>query len=302
MKYEIKSEEENTRIDKFLSENFEFSRSFFKNLIDQGLVFVNGETVKSSYKVSTGDLIVFDYKKEELKLIPKDMALNILYEDDEIIIIDKPKDLIVHPNDNKNQDTLVNGLIYKYETLGNMNSIRPGIVHRLDKDTSGLLVVAKRDTGYNSLVSQFSKGTVVRKYKALVHGEIENSLMIDKPIGRNERERIKFAINFKNGKSAISIVKPLEKFNDYTLIEVELKTGRTHQIRVHLSSIGHPVVGDLFYGKTNEFEVETQLLHAYYIGFVHPVTMQKLEFKSEIPKEFEDILRRLKDEENFKCR
>ena len=302
MRYEIKSEEENTRIDKYLSENFEFSRSFFKNLIDQGLVFVNGETVKSSYKLAIGDLIVFDYKKEEVKLIPKDIKLNILYEDDEILIINKPKNLVVHPGDIENQDTLVNGLIYKYKTLGNMNSIRPGIVHRLDKDTSGLLVIAKTDTSYNSLVSQFSKGTVLRKYKALVHGKIENNSMIDKPIGRNERNRIKFAINYKNGKSAISIVKPLEIFNDYTLIEVELKTGRTHQIRVHLNSIGHPVVGDLFYGKKNEFGIDTHLLHAYSIGFVHPVTMQKLEFKSEVPKEFEDTIRRLRDEENFKCR
>lgn len=291
MRYEIRSEEENTRIDKYLSENFDFSRSFFKNLIDQGMVFVNGETVKSSYKLTLGDLIVFDYKEEELELIPQKIDLDIIYEDDAIAVINKPKNLIIHPTHDESENTLVNGLIYKYKTLGNMNSIRPGIVHRLDKDTSGLVVIAKTDESYNSLVSQFSKGTVVRKYKALVHGRIESNLMIDKPIGRNERERIKFAINYKNGKSAISIVTPLEIYDKYTLVDVELKTGRTHQIRVHLSSIGHPVVGDLVYGRKNEFKINTQMLHAYHIGFIHPVTMQKVEFNGVLPREFEEILR-----------
>ena len=175
-----------------------------------------------------------------------------------------------------------------------MDSIRPGIVHRLDKDTSGLVVVAKNNKSYNSLVSQFSKGTVERRYKALVHGKVGNNILIDKPIGRNERERIKFAINYKNGKTAISKVNLLESYENYSFVEIELKTGRTHQIRVHLSSINHPVVGDLIYGRKNEFNIQTQLLHAYYLGFKHPKTMERIYYESDIPKEFKDILGRIR--------
>ncbi|NLW43492.1 MAG: RluA family pseudouridine synthase [Tissierellia bacterium] len=294
MQYEIKSEKENIRIDKYLTEKFDFSRNFFKNLIDQKLVLVNGNTVKSSYQVNKGDLIVFNYKEEKIVIKPEKINLNIIYEDESIAIIDKPKNMIVHPTDSQVTGTLVNGLLFKYKTLGNMDSIRPGIVHRLDKDTSGLVVVAKNNKSYNSLVSQFSKGTVERRYKALVHGKVGNNILIDKPIGRNERERIKFAINYKNGKTAISKVNLLESYENYSFVEIELKTGRTHQIRVHLSSINHPVVGDLIYGRKNEFNIQTQLLHAYYLGFKHPKTMEKIHYESDIPKEFKDILGRIR--------
>lgn len=294
MQYEIKSEKENIRIDKYLTEKFDFSRNFFKNLIDQKLVLVNGNTVKSSYQVNKGDLIVFNYKEEKIVIKPEKINLNIIYEDESIAIIDKPKNMIVHPTDSQVTGTLVNGLLFKYKTLGNMDSIRPGIVHRLDKDTSGLVVVAKNNKSYNSLVSQFSKGTVERRYKALVHGKVGNNILIDKPIGRNERERIKFAINYKNGKTAISKVNLLESYENYSFVEIELKTGRTHQIRVHLSSINHPVVGDLIYGRENEFNIQTQLLHAYYLGFKHPKTMERIYYESDIPKEFKDILGRIR--------
>lgn len=294
MQYEIKSEKENIRIDKYLTEKFDFSRNFFKNLIDKKLVLVNGNTVKSSYQVNKGDLIVFNYKEEKIVIKPEKINLNIIYEDESIAIIDKPKNMIVHPTDSQVTGTLVNGLLFKYKTLGNMDSIRPGIVHRLDKDTSGLVVVAKNNESYNSLVSQFSKGIVERRYKSLVHGKVGNNILIDKPIGRNERERIKFAINYKNGKTAISKVNLLESYENYSFVEIELKTGRTHQIRVHLSSINHPVVGDLIYGRENEFNIQTQLLHAYYLGFKHPKTMERIYYESDIPKEFKDILGRIR--------
>lgn len=294
MHYEIKSQVQGIRIDKYLSENFDFSRSFFKNLIDKNLVFVNGKTVKSSYKIDIGDLIVFNYIEEKIELFPQEMDLDILYEDEDLAIINKEKNIIVHPTDKKEFNTLVNGLIYKYNKLGNMDSIRPGIVHRLDKDTSGLMVIARTNEAYESLVSQFSRGKVVRKYKALVHGKISGEILIDKPIGRNEKDRIKFAVNYKNGKEAISIVKPLEEFEAYSLVEVELKTGRTHQIRVHLESIGHPVVGDLFYGRENEFKIKSQLLHAYLLIFNHPKTGERLEFIGNLPGEFEEVLRSIR--------
>ncbi|NLD16722.1 MAG: RluA family pseudouridine synthase [Tissierellia bacterium] len=294
MRYEIRSKEDNIRIDKYLSEKFDFSRNFFKNLIDQKLVVVNGNTVKSSYQVNEGDLIVFRYEEEKITIQPEKMDLDIIYEDEFVAVINKPKNMIVHPTNSLEMNTLVNGLLYRYESLGNMDSIRPGIVHRLDKDTSGLVVIAKTDESYNSLVSQFSEGKVDRLYKALVHGRITNNLIIDKPIGRDEKTRIKFAINYKNGKPAISKVNPIETYEDYSFIEVKLETGRTHQIRVHLSSINHPVVGDLIYGRENEFKIKTQLLHAYYLSFNHPRTMERVHFESAIPKEFEDILGRIR--------
>lgn len=300
MNYElIVNENQNKRIDKYLAENTEFSRSTFKTLINKGEVLVNNKAIKSSYIVQSGDLIVFNYIEDKIKLIPKNIDFEILKEDDHILFINKGKDIIVHPANNDQQDTLVNGLIYKYNTLGNMNSHRPGIVHRLDKDTTGVLVVAKSDEAYEKFVESFSSGLVDRKYYALVHGNIDTNLKINKPIGRNERDRTKMGINYKNGKEAISIVKPIENFENYTLIEVTLKTGRTHQIRVHLSDINHPVVGDLVYGYPNEFNVKTQLLHCYFLGFNHPIRKDYVSVETNVPEYFKEVIRRIERWKGF---
>ncbi len=300
MKYKLVSNEKDKRIDKYLAENTDLSRSQIKNLIESKEVFVNNKTIKSSYKVDLFDEIVFSYIEEQIKLIPKEMDLDIVYEDEDLLVINKQKDLIIHPANNDQQDTLVNGLLFRYEKLGNMDSNRPGIVHRLDKDTSGLLVVAKNDFTYETLVEAFSKRQVKRRYYALVHGQVNGSVLIDKPIGRNERDRIKFGINFKNGKKAVTKISPLKVFESYSLLDVELFTGRTHQIRVHLESLGHPVVGDLFYGNKNEFSLDSQLLHCYYLKFTHPRTKEEIKIRTDLPEYFLEILRRIENESNLK--
>lgn len=302
MDYKIKVENSGERIDKYLAKNLELSRSTIKKLIDENEVFVNGQAVKSSYKVSIDDLIVFTYIEEKINLVPKKMDLDIIYEDEDILVVNKSKNTIVHPASNDQDDTLVNGLIYKYPELKTLDPIRPGIVHRLDKDTSGALVVAKNKEAYDNLVDQFTKRQVIRKYYAIVHGRLENKIEINKKIGRNEKDRIKMAVNEKNGKEAISLVEPVKVFGDYTLVEVELKTGRTHQIRVHMASINHPVVGDLVYGRENKFAIKTQLLHAYCLEFSHPKTGEQIKITTDLPDDFKDFIKRIEDEENIKPR
>lgn len=296
MRYEFKiDKDENIRIDKYLSQHTDFSRSFLQKLIDEDEVFVNDKTVKSSYKLEKGDLIVFDYIEEKIKLRPKKMDLDLIYEDEDISILNKGKNTIVHPARKEDTDTLVNGLLYKYDRLGNSTSIRPGIVHRLDKDTTGLLVIARDDYAYENLVNQFKKGRVKRKYLTICHGQVRKKYLIDKPIGRDERDRRKMTVNYKNGKRAVSAVNPIKVYSDYSLVEVELKTGRTHQIRVHLSDLGFPVLGDLTYGHKNEFNIKTQMLHAYYLELEHPKTKEKIKFKTELPDYFKEVLRRIKE-------
>lgn len=302
MDYKIKVAKTGERIDKYLANNLELSRSTIKKIIDENKVFVNGQAVKSSYKVNIDDLIVFTYIEEKINLVPKKMDLEIIYEDEDILVVNKKKDTIVHPASNDQQDTLVNGLIYKYPELKNLDEVRPGIVHRLDKDTSGALVVAKTQAAFDNLVDQFTKRQVIRKYYAIVHGRIENELEINKKIGRNEKDRVKMAVNEKNGKEAISLVRPIKVFGAYSLVEVELKTGRTHQIRVHMASINHPVVGDLVYGRENKYGIKTQLLHAYCLELVHPQTGEALKFSTDLPEDFKDFIKRIEDEENINPR
>lgn len=302
MDYKIKVAKAGERIDKYLANNLELSRSTIKKIIDAKKVFVNGQAVKSSYKVNIDDLIVFTYIEEKINLVPKKMDLDIIYEDSDILVVNKKKDTIVHPASNEQDDTLVNGLIYKYPELKSLDKVRPGIVHRLDKDTSGALVVAKNKEAYDNLVNQFTKRQVIRKYYAIVHGRIENEIEINKKIGRNEKDRVKMAVNEKNGKEAISLVRPIKGFGFYSLVEVELKTGRTHQIRVHMASINHPVVGDLIYGRDNKYGIKTQLLHAYYLELVHPKTGEVLKFSTDLPEDFKDFIKRIEDEENIKPR
>ena len=302
MDYKIKVAAGGERIDKYLAKNLELSRSTIKKLIDENKVFVNGQAVKSSYKVSIDDLIVFTYIEEKINLLPKKMDLDIIYEDEDILVVNKKKDTIVHPASNDQDETLVNGLIYKYPELKDLDPVRPGIVHRLDKDTSGALVVAKNKEAYDNLVDQFTKRQVIRKYYAIVHGRIENEIEINKKIGRNEKDRIKMAVNEKNGKEAISLVVPIKVFGAYTLVEVELKTGRTHQIRVHMASISHPVVGDLVYGRANKFGIKTQLLHAYCLEFTHPKRGEQIKITTDLPDDFKDFIKRIEDEENIKPR
>lgn len=301
MKYKfLVKDDKNMRVDKYLSNHTDFSRSFLKKLIDNNKVFVNNNTIKSSYKLEKGDLIVFDYEEEKINLKPKEMNLDLLYEDEDISIINKEKGVLVHPARIGDNDTLVNGLLYRYDNLGNEDSIRPGIVHRLDRDTTGLLVIARDNYSYRNLVDQFKKGRVIRKYLAICHGELRKNYVIDKPIGRDVRDRRKMAINHRNGKRAISVVNPLKVYDGYTLVEVELKTGRTHQIRVHLSDLGFPVVGDMIYGHENKYGIKTQMLHAYFLEFKHPRKKEMMEFKTDIPKYFQSLLRRFTHEESLR--
>ncbi|MDO5028254.1 MAG: RluA family pseudouridine synthase [Bacillota bacterium] len=302
MDYKFKVEKSGQRIDKYLSQHLDYSRSIIQKIIDQGHVLVNGQAIKSSYKVNIDDLVVFSYIEEEFILEEKKMDLEIVYEDTDILVINKAKNTIVHPANKDQQDTLVNGLIYAYPKLKDLDPVRPGIVHRLDKDTSGALLVAKNKEAEKKLIDQFSKGSVIRKYLALVHGRLNKEIIIDKKIGRNEKDRIKMAVNEKNGKRAISIVRPIESFGKFSLLEVELKTGRTHQIRVHLASIGYPVVGDLVYGRQNSYGIQSQMLHSYYLEFVHPIAGNLVKIKTDQPSYMKDFIERIKNEENFKPR
>lgn len=291
MKFNFVANFSEIRLDKFLQKKTDISRSELKKYIDEGFAKVNGKVQKPSYKLEIGDEIEFEYQKEEVEIKKENLPLDIIYEDEEILVINKPQDMLVHPTNEVFEKTLVNALLYRYEKLGNMeDKIRPGIVHRLDKDTSGILAVAKTDEAYRNLVDSFSKGKVERKYLAIVHGNLRKDLVLDMPIGRKPKNRTKMAV-VENGKIAKSKVHVIKNFDSYALLEVEIFTGRTHQIRVHLSNINHPVVGDLIYGYKNKLKIEKQLLHCYHISFEHPTTKKQLTFETKMPKRFEDFIK-----------
>ncbi|MCE0454695.1 MULTISPECIES: RluA family pseudouridine synthase [Staphylococcus] len=288
------------RIDKLLPEfNNEWSRSQIQDLIKEDLVTVNEKVIKSNYKVKLNDLIIVTEKEVvEADIQPENLNLDIYYEDEDVAIVYKPKGMVVHPSPGHYSGTLVNGLMYQIKDLSGINGkIRPGIVHRIDKDTSGLLMVAKNDIAHRGLVEQLMDKSVKRKYTALVHGNIPHDYgTIDAPIGRNEKDRQSMDV-VDNGKEAVTHFNVLEHFNDYTLIECQLETGRTHQIRVHMKYIGYPLVGDPKYGPRKTLDIGGQALHAGVIGFEHPVTHEYIERQAELPKEFETLLEdiRLRD-------
>lgn len=286
------------RIDKFLAQNLDKSRSLVQKLIKDELVLVNGEVVKTNYSVADGDEI--DVKQldvvDNANIIPQPMDLDIVYEDEDLLVINKPSGLVVHPAPGHYQDTLVNGLLAYSNKLSDINGeFRPGIVHRIDKDTSGLLVVCKNNETHEALANQLSDKTLFRQYLAIVHGEIEEDEgEIIAPIGRDPRDRVKMAVVAKNSKEAQTNFKVLERYDHYTLVSCNLLTGRTHQIRVHFYFINYPLVGDPLYGIKPTIDTKGQALHAYKLGFIHPRSGEYMEFEAKPPQEFVDTLNQIK--------
>ena len=289
---------ENKRIDNYLSETLDISRSQIQKYIKENYITVNNQEVKSSYVLKETDEIEGNIKEEEkiISATPEKMDLNIVYEDDDVIVINKPNGMVVHPGNGNYSHTLANGLMY-HSKLSDINgSFRPGIVHRIDAYTTGLLMVAKNNFAHASLAKQLEEKTVTRKYIALVWGIIKSDTgTIDAPIGRDKLDRKKMAVTDINSKKAITHFKVLERLNNATLIELSLETGRTHQIRVHMNYIGHPVVNDPVYGKRKLIDSTGQCLHAKVIGFNHPRTNKYLEFDSELPECFTNILNKFRD-------
>ncbi|WP_130806818.1 RluA family pseudouridine synthase [Senegalia massiliensis] len=301
MDIEINVEDDaNERIDVYLADELDdFSRSYIQKLIKKNKIKVNNELIKSKYIVSEGDKVYIELPEEKkLELIPENINIDIIYEDYDVAIVYKPRGMVVHPAPGNYNSTLVNALLYHLDTLSNINgNIRPGIVHRIDKDTTGLLMIAKTNLAHLSLAEQLKKHTINRRYIALVEGNIkEDKGIINAPIGRNPKDRKKMCVTEENSKHAVTHFKVIERFKDYTLIEAKLETGRTHQIRVHMKYIKHPVVGDKVYGiKKQKFNLEGQLLHAKIIGFIHPRSGEYLEFESELPEDFSNLLRIIRD-------
>ncbi len=295
----VSEDYEGLRLDKALSILLEdISRSKIQEYLTQGLILVNSKNEKSSYKLSVGDeIVVNDLPKPVSELVAEDIPLDIVYEDDDVIVINKPKGLVVHPGAGNFEHTLANALKAHSDKLSSLNGdFRPGIVHRLDKDTAGLLVVAKSDYAHAFLADQLKDHTLGRRYYALALGNFtEEEGKIIAPIGRDKRYRLKMDVDLVNGKDAVTNFKVVKRFKDCTLLECILETGRTHQIRVHLNYIGHPVIGDPLYGKGNKIIYnDGQLLFAHAIAFIHPRTKEKVEFSVPLPNYFEDVLKNLK--------
>ncbi|TCW57190.1 ribosomal large subunit pseudouridine synthase D [Bacillus thuringiensis] len=289
----VAEEQKSERIDKFVAEiNSEWSRSQVQQWIKDGVVTVNGKSVKVNYKVKENDEITVTIPDpEELDIQAEDMNLEIYYEDADVLVVNKPRGMVVHPAPGHTSGTLVNGLMHHCTDLSGINGVmRPGIVHRIDKDTSGLLMVAKNDVAHESLVNQLVAKTVTRRYKAIVHGVIPHDKgTIDAPIGRDKKERQSMTVD-ENGKNAVTHFQVLERFKDFTLVECRLETGRTHQIRVHMKYIGYPLAGDPKYGPKKTLDMNGQALHAGILGFDHPRTGEYIQFEAPIPEVFEDAL------------
>ena len=288
-------EMQNGRLDKACSEIFsDYSRSQIKQLLDGGNITVNGKTEKAKYKVNSGDVIRLEEPETKtLELRPENIPLDIVYEDDDVIVINKPQGMVVHPAPGHDEHTLVNALLYHCPLSTINGTFRPGIVHRIDKDTSGLLMVAKNDKAHRSLAKQLKDKTNIREYVALVHGRIaEDEGTINAPIGRSLKDRKKQAV-VKDGRNAVTHFEVLKRYRDYTLVKCILETGRTHQIRVHMKYIGHPLVGDPLYGPKKTIKGNGQFLHAGKLGFVHPTTGKLLIFEAPLPKIFQECLEKL---------
>ncbi len=298
--FTIKQEEPSVRIDRYLAEQCpEFSRSYLQKLLKEQKVTVDGRPVKANYKIPPGAEIQVEIPDMEVPDIrPEDIPLDILYEDEHLLVVNKPKGMVVHPAAGHTEGTLVNAVMaHCGDNLSGINGVlRPGIVHRIDKDTTGALVICKEDAVHRDLAEQLKEHSIKRRYRAIVQGNLkEDEGTIEGPIGRHPTDRKKMAINYKNGKDAVTHYKVLERFGQYTYIECRLETGRTHQIRVHMTSIGHPLLGDTVYGSSkNPFHLQGQTLHAMILGFRHPVTGEYIEFEAPLPDYFLKLLEKLR--------
>lgn len=297
---EITIKKEGERLDKALANMTPLSRSQANEEIKKGTVHVNGESKKAKYTVKVGDVISYSIPEEEiLDYKAENIPLDIVYQDEDVAVVNKPQGMVVHPSAGHTSGTLVNALMYHIKDLSSINGIvRPGIVHRIDKDTSGLLMVAKNDEAHHLLAEELKEKKSHRLYWAIVHGNLPHDKgVIEAPIGRSDKDRKKQAVTAK-GKNAVTHFHVLERFGDYTLVELQLETGRTHQIRVHMAYIGHPVAGDVTYGPRKTLKGHGQFLHAKTLGFTHPKTQEFLEFSSEVPDIFESELEKLR-QSNF---
>ncbi|KIL73497.1 RluA family pseudouridine synthase [Bacillus badius] len=293
IEYKVREEEENVRIDKVAAGiNEEWSRTQVQDWIKAGLIKVNGKPVKSNYKCVQGDELLIDIPDPEpLDVEPEELDLDIYYEDGDVLVVNKPRGMVVHPAPGHLSGTLVNGLMAHCKDLSGINGVmRPGIVHRIDKDTSGLLMVAKNDMAHEQLVQQLVDKTVTRKYRAIVHGVIPHDHgTVDAPIARDQKDRQSMTVA-NGGKHAVTHFHVLERFENFTFVECVLETGRTHQIRVHMKYIGYPLAGDPKYGPKKTLDIDGQALHAGVLGFIHPRTGEYMEFEAPLPKEFERLL------------
>ncbi len=293
---EVRVEIGGVRLDKALADLTDLSRSVANEQIKNGQVLVNGQAKKAKYSVQVGDVISYQVPEvEEIDYVAEDIPLEIVYQDEDVAVINKPQGMVVHPSAGHTSGTLVNALLYHVKDLSGINGVlRPGIVHRIDKDTSGLLMIAKNDEAHTKLAAELKDKKSLRKYWAIVHGNLPNDRgMIEAPIGRSEKDRKKQAVIAK-GKEAVTRFQVLERFGDYTLVELTLETGRTHQIRVHMAYIGHPVAGDEAYGPKKTLKGHGQFLHARTLGFTHPRTGEVVEFTAEAPAIFQETLEKLR--------
>lgn len=294
---EVIIKEAGNRLDKALADLTELSRSQANEAIKAGTVLVNGKSAKANYAVKEGDVITYELPEEEvLEYKAEDIPLDIIYEDADVAVVNKPQGMVVHPSAGHTSGTLVNALMYHVKDLSSINGVvRPGIVHRIDKDTSGLLMIAKNDKAHNALAAELKDKKSLRKYVAIVHGNLPNDRgVIEAPIGRSDKDRKKQAVTAK-GKPAVTRFTVLERFGNYTLVELQLETGRTHQIRVHMAYIGHPVAGDPLYGPRKTLKGHGQFLHAKTLGFTHPTTGELVEFTAEEPAIFKETLEKLRE-------
>lgn len=294
--FEASLTDDDERIDKVVTEWFaDLSRSYIQKMIKDGNIFVNGKNIKSNYRVKEGDQIRCSIPAcVEPEIAAQDIPLDILYEDEDLLVVNKPKGMVVHPSAGHYSNTLVNALLFHcHGQLSGINGVfRPGIVHRIDKDTTGSLIVCKSEAAHKGIAMQLKEHSITRKYRAICYGNFEQDHgTVDAPIGRDVRDRKKMAVNEKNGKSAVTHYRVLQQFQGFSYIECELETGRTHQIRVHMTSIGHPLLGDEVYGRrTCKYKLQGQCLHAMTIGFVHPVKGEYLEFTAPLPDYFIHLL------------
>ena len=290
--FKVDEDDAGLRADKYLAAHIdEVSRTRIQQIFEKDEALIMGRTVKPSYKVKTGDVISITLPEVvRADILPEDIPIDIVYEDDDVAVVDKPQGMVVHPAPGNYSGTLVNALMYRLSSLSSINGIiRPGIVHRIDKDTSGLLVIAKNDRAHEALASQFAEHSVTRRYIAVVHGVItENEGVINAPIGRDKNDRKAFCVTDQNAKHAVTHYSVLKRLGDITVLRLRLETGRTHQIRVHMKYIGHPVVGDRIYGRDSALDrkYDGQLLHAAVLGFAHPADGREVRFVSQLPDYF----------------